>query len=93
MGRAMKEHMPNSSRAPSFGGSCYWVRGPENLDADKLAGDALKEGIILEPGGIFYSTPASPKNYFRLGFSSIDQQRIEPGVKLLAQIIDRQINS
>ncbi len=93
MGHALKKHMPNSSRAPSFGGSCYWVRGPDGLDANQLAIDALKEGIVLEPGGIFFCTPGAPKNYFRLGFSSIEQQQIEPGIRLLAQIIDRQTNA
>ena len=93
MGRALKEHMPNSSRAPSFGGSCYWVRGPDGLDAKQLAKDALKEGIIIEQGGIFFSEPGFPKNFFRLGFSSIEKQHIEPGIKLLAQLVNRQIKT
>ena len=32
-----------------------------------------------------------PRNYFRLGFSSIPVDRIEPGLKLLGDIIRRQI--
>jgi len=91
MGQALKEHMPNSTRAPSFGGSCYWVCGPEDLDSKRLAQEALQEGIIIEQGGIFFSAPGYPKNYFRLGFSSIEKQQIEPGIKLLAQLINKQI--
>ena len=32
-----------------------------------------------------------PRNHFRLGFSSIPVDRIEPGLKLLGEIIRRQI--
>ena len=32
-----------------------------------------------------------PRNHFRLGFSSIPVDRIEPGLKLLGEIIRRQL--
>lgn len=88
MGRALEVHMPNSSRVPTFGGSSYWVRGPDGLDADRLADEALREGIIIEPGRIHFAAESAPANYFRLGFSSIASERIEPGVRLLSKVID-----
>ncbi|RMF00966.1 MAG: aminotransferase class I/II-fold pyridoxal phosphate-dependent enzyme, partial [Alphaproteobacteria bacterium] len=89
MGRALEAHLPNSSRMPTFGGSAYWVCGPEGLDADRLAEAALAEGVIIEPGRVFFAAEPAPANYFRLGFSSIEASRIEPGIRLLAQLIDR----
>jgi len=88
MGEALERHLPNSSRMPTFGGSSYWVCGPEGLDADKLAEEVLQEGIIIEPGRMFYAALSAPENYFRLGFSSIDSSRIEPGIEKLAALID-----
>ncbi|MEC9367740.1 MAG: PLP-dependent aminotransferase family protein [Pseudomonadota bacterium] len=89
MGRALEVHMPRSSRVPSFGGSSFWVRGPSELDADELAQVALGEGIIIEPGSIHFAARSAPRNCFRLGFSSIRAEFIEPGVKLLARLIAR----
>lgn len=93
MGRALKTHLPNSARIPSFGGSSYWVCGPKQLRADALAQKAHNEGIILEPGRIFFNTPVPPENYFRLGFSSIERDKISPGVEKIARLIDSQLKS
>lgn len=91
MGQALERHLPQSSRMPTFGGSSYWVRGPDGLNADTLAEEALHEGVVIEPGHVFYAGEAAPANYFRLGFSSIDATRIEPGIRLLAGLIDRHL--
>ena len=93
MGEALEHHLPRSSRIPTFGGSSYWVRGPEGLDADGLAEDALQSGIIIEPGRVFFAAEPAPRNYFRLGFSSIDSAQIAPGVALLAEVIDRNLSA
>lgn len=91
MRRALDIHLPNSSRMPTFGGSSFWVAGPEGLNSDKLAEEALQEGIIIEPGQIYFADTDAPTNYFRLGFSSIESTMIEPGIKLLAEVIDLHI--
>ena len=89
MGCALETHMPKSSRVPTFGGSSYWVCGPEGLEADALADEALDEGIVIEPGGIHFAAEPAPANCFRLGFSSIASDRIAPGVRLLSEVVDR----
>ena len=40
MGDALHEYLPESSQEPSFGGSCYWVKGPDSLDARRLQQEA-----------------------------------------------------
>ena len=87
MGSALERYLPQSSQMPTFGGSSFWVRGPEGLDADRLAEKALQEGIIVEPGRVFFAGDSAPANYFRLGFSSIESQEIAPGIELLATLI------
>lgn len=88
MGNALEKYFPGWAEAPGFGGTSYWVRGPEWLDCSRLANKALEEGVIIEPGDIHFSDPENHRNYFRLGFSSIAEERIEPGIERLARIVD-----
>lgn len=87
MGKALNDHLPMSSRSPSFGGTAYWVKGPDRLDSERLAKAALEKGIFIEPMRITFAGKNQPKNHFRLAFSSIDESKIEPGIKLLAETI------
>ena len=87
MGDALKRTLPGSTRTPSFGGSCYWVKGPDGLDAEELALRAKEKSVLIEPGRVHFGAANAPKSYFRLGFASIDEKRIEPGIKLIAELI------
>ncbi|HEY5718098.1 MAG TPA: PLP-dependent aminotransferase family protein [Motiliproteus sp.] len=87
MGAALSEYLPASSQKPGFGGSCYWVKGPEGLDARLLRKEASERGILIEPGDIHFQADPPPLNYFRLGYSSISAERIRPGIKALAELI------
>ncbi len=87
MGAALERHMPHSSSYPSFGGTSFWVEGPDGMDCDDLADRARADGILIEPGKIYFGARPRPRNHFRLAFSSIEDDKIEPGVKLLAQVM------
>jgi GntR family transcriptional regulator/MocR family aminotransferase len=89
MDEALARHLPDSARAPGFGGTSVWVCGPEDLDAEALARAALDEGIVIEPGHVHFMTRPRPRRFFRLGFSAIPEERIEPGIRLLAQLVQR----
>ncbi len=84
---ALNRHLPGTAQAPSFGGTSFWVEGPPDLDADALAERALKRGLFFEAGRVHFAGDRPPTNFFRLGFSSIAENRIEPGIELLAQLI------
>lgn len=88
MRAALDRHLPDSSQVPGFGGSSYWVRGKKSLDARILAERAAEQGILIEPGDIHFLADSPPRNFFRLGFSSIATERIEPGIERLAGIIN-----
>jgi GntR family transcriptional regulator / MocR family aminotransferase len=90
MGKALETHFPSSSRIPSFGGTSFWVKGPAKLNSEMLAKSAAEKSIIIEPGRVNFGTSAPPNNFFRLAFSSIDEKKIEPGIKLLAEAIKSQ---
>jgi GntR family transcriptional regulator/MocR family aminotransferase len=87
MGEALRQHMPNASRNPAFGGTSFWVRARASLDSEVLSEHAARQGILIEPGRINFGVLDPPRNTFRLAFSSIDEGRIEPGIRLLAGII------
>lgn len=91
MASALSTHLPNSSSPPTFGGSSYWVRGPEGLDSRQLKETARGHSLILEPGDIHFSSEQPPLNYFRLGYSSIKTENIEPGIELLSTLIDQSV--
>lgn len=88
MNFALAHHFHGWYKVPEFGGTSYWLKGPENFDAEKLYQLALKKGVLIEPGGIFFSKPERNKQYFRLGFSFIQDHKIAPGIELLAQAAD-----
>src|SRR6266567_8855460 len=56
------------------------IRGPSAA--------AQREGVLIEPGDIFFAAESrgkqAPRNYARLGFASIATERIEPGIAALA---------
>ncbi|MDE2446315.1 MAG: PLP-dependent aminotransferase family protein [Alphaproteobacteria bacterium] len=87
MGKALESYFPSSTRIPSFGGTSFWVKGPAKLDSEAAARAAAAKSIIIEPGRVNFGTAQPPRNYFRLAFSSIDEKKIEAGVKLLAETI------
>lgn len=82
---ALDRHLPEFHHVPISGGSSCWVEGPEKLDAVDLAHAAETRGVLIEPGSVFFMSDTPPRNHFRLGFSSIAADRIEPGVERLAE--------
>ncbi len=83
---ALEKHMTGCALRPTFGGSAFWVKGDESIDASELAKMAQPKGVLIEPGAVFYHGDKIPLNYFRLGFSSISADRIDEGVKILASL-------
>jgi GntR family transcriptional regulator/MocR family aminotransferase len=92
MRRALAKHLPTCSFVETTGGTSVWVEGPAALDAGQLEKAAAADGVVIEPGDVHFMGPRPPRNYFRLGFSSITVDRIEPGLKRLGKLIDEQLN-
>jgi len=86
LGEALDDHLPAWRRAPTAGGFSYWVTAPSGIDTRALAHAALGHGVIIDPGEFRYLGPDPPRNRARLGFAAIDVTRIEPGIRILAEI-------
>lgn len=87
MDKALSRHFAFSTAAPAFGGSSFWVALPYGLSASELEEKAAQQSIIINAGDNYFASENGPKNYFRLGFSSISEQKIESGIQKLAEIV------
>ncbi len=87
MGDALDRYLPDFTRRPSFGGTSFWLEGPKSLDTDILAREALQEGIVIEPGSAHFLSKKPPRNFMRLGFSSIEPAQIGPGLQALSRLV------
>ncbi|HED12893.1 MAG TPA: PLP-dependent aminotransferase family protein [Gammaproteobacteria bacterium] len=87
MGDALDRFLPDASSIPTFGGTAYWVKGPQELDARELQQQASAQGILIEPGDIYFMKEPAPTNFFRLGYSSIATEKITEGIRRLAELI------
>jgi len=88
MNEALGQHMSLSTLAPAFGGSSYWVRLPTHVRAEELEQRAAAESVFINAGDTYFAKPEGNRHFCRLGFSSIPDEKIEPGVERLARAID-----
>lgn len=89
MSAGLARYLPESQAVTIRGGSSCWVQGPPGLDSERLAVAAEQAGVLIEPGGIFFADADPPRHCFRLGFSAIATEKIEPGLRELGAAFDR----
>jgi len=85
---ALDRHQLFTQTASHFGGTSFWVQGPEWLDARRLAERAAEAGVLIEPGDAFFKQDDPRLNYFRLAYSSIPEARIDEGIARLAASVE-----
>jgi len=85
---SMNKYLPAWTISPNQGGSSIWVTGPTTLDARVLAQRCLQKGVLIEPGNIHYISDDRPYNRFRLGYTSINENNIEEGIKIISQVAE-----
>ncbi|MCP5087191.1 MAG: PLP-dependent aminotransferase family protein [Rhodobacteraceae bacterium] len=73
----------------SFGGSCFWMKAPERVDTEVLYERLLGDGVLIEPGNAFFVRANRPQNFYRLAYSSIQPDKIGPGIRLISKQIEK----
>ena len=73
--------------AGASGGSSLWMAAPREVDTERLAEMLRADDVLIEPGRPFFNAPDAPRNFYRLGFSSITPDRIPEGVSRIARRI------
>lgn len=84
---AIAEHGLTIAGRGVYGGSSLWMRADPSVDMTNVARSLMPQSVFVEPGGPFFAEPNRQHNFYRLGYSSIKQNRIEPGLALLAKAL------
>jgi 2-aminoadipate transaminase len=72
------------------GGIFLWVKLPDSVDTMKLAQNALKAEVAINPGPQWSVDPAHSKSRMRLCFASPTHEEIREGVARLAEVCSRE---
>jgi 2-aminoadipate transaminase len=87
MRAALEKHLPPGCRwTVPVGGMFFWVQLPAGVDAMALLPHAIERGMAFVPGEPFFAG-APQKNTLRLSFVTVDPERIEKGIALLAEAL------
>ena len=86
MSDAIQKHLPQFQISSALGGTSFWLKAPAGLDVRRLQALAIKQSILVECGDIHHLDGAG-NEHLRLGFSAIAEDKIEPGIERLAQLL------
>lgn len=89
MDEAIAEHGLTVAGQGGFGGSSIWMRAPEGVDTENLALCLRAEGVLIEPGRVFFHPGRAVRNCYRLAYSSIPPARIGEGISRIAATLGR----
>ena len=67
------------------GGLFFWLRLKGDIDAREPLSRTLEQGVAFMPGGPFFPTEEEGARFIRLNFSNPTPERIEEGLKVLAE--------
>jgi len=84
----------DGARAPRFGGASFWTAAPAGIDTAVLAERLRARSVLIEPGAPFFADRSlsgheRPANYMRLAYSSIESEKIDEGIGIIADEIAR----
>jgi DNA-binding transcriptional MocR family regulator len=74
------------------GGLFLWVTLPEGMDAKALAPKATERKVAYVPGTPFYPN-GGHGNHLRLNFSTMQEDRIVEGIRILGQLLRDEIGA
>ncbi|MDI3405665.1 MocR-like pyridoxine biosynthesis transcription factor PdxR [Streptomyces cavernicola] len=86
--RAVNAHLPWHTTPPP-GGVSLWMSGPAELDCRRLVDLAQERGVLIERGDIYFLSEDPPLNHFRIGFAAPPLSVIDPGIRILGELVDR----
>ena len=93
MEQNLKLHLKNCQIHATPGSYCFWIELPKHIESEALVIKAAELSILVESGDKLFANQNAPKNFIRLGFTAIQQERIEPGIAKLGQLIESFANT
>lgn len=68
------------------GGMTVWLKLPPTLDSDRIAEEAQRRGVVVNPGTAFYPNGGG-RDGLRISYIREDESRIREGVRILGSVI------
>ncbi len=69
------------------GGLFCWVTLPKHVNAREVLLDCIDKKVAFVPGGAFFVSEGN-ENYMRLNYSCSDEEKIEVGIKRIAEVLE-----
>jgi len=90
---AIQTHFPEDAHvAHSEGGMFLWVTLPEHISSMDLFDEAIENKVAFVPGNPFYVDNVQ-QNTMRLSFVTVNEEKIEEGIKRLGECIAKMSNT
>lgn len=84
---AMNKYFPSTVKHTNPNGGLFtWVELDANIDAAKLLVAALEKKVAFVPGAPFFPN-GGHKNFLRLNYSNMSEEKIEEGIKRLGEVM------
>jgi len=64
---------------------------PKEIDSIELYNECNNRGLAIVPGKVFFLDNSLYSNYIRLSFGSVNNENIIEGIKLLKDILSKNI--
>tara|TARA_B110000116_G_scaffold161668_1_gene139798 strand:+ start:2049 stop:3239 length:1191 start_codon:yes stop_codon:yes gene_type:complete len=87
---ALKENFPDTCEwNQPKGGLMIWLKLPEGANSWDILRNAVDRGVKYNPGGV-YRADREKNNYLRLTYSYNTPNEIHEGIKILADVFDKE---
>ena len=87
---AMKEHFPKQvTYTEPKGGLFIWCDMHGDYDTKEVAKECMKEKVVFVPGSTFMVDMEAKCSAFRLNFSTMTDERIKEGIKILGNVLKK----
>lgn len=85
-----REFPPEAKYTHPNGGLFAWVELPEYINTNEMAKQCLEQKVAYVPGDGFFPGGMN-HNCFRLNYSSMGEDKIEEGIKIIGEIIKKNL--
>lgn len=88
----MKAYLPKEVKyTEPDGGMFIWVELPEEINVDDLLDKAIDSGVAYVSGESFFANNG-PKNTMRLNYTTMSEEQIVEGIKILSNVLKQELN-
>lgn len=74
---------------PPNGGLSIWIKLPKDIDGVELYKECIEYNLSIVPGKVFFTDSSLYSNYIRLSFSTVNNEEIQEGFRILENILSK----